>query len=117
AALAPKVKAVADKLPASEPDSTKYLVEQLKSSLGACKPAIMALATVSIEGLPSKQAEKLAKDLPAGVKECGCKLPDADVFEWGTHIWFGSWAPALAWIAVPKVASGDKKPIGKLVAK
>jgi hypothetical protein len=110
-----EVKAIADKLPATEPDATKYLVQQLRDAIGACKPIIVTLGTASLEGLPQKEADKLAKDVPAGLASCECKLPNPDVFEWGMHVWFGTLAPPLAWVDMPKVAKHDKQPISKLV--
>src|SRR5262245_33801419 len=65
--LSPKVSEVAAKLPASEPDATKYLAMQLRGAIGECKPMIMALATSSLEGIPQKETEKLAKEVPAGL--------------------------------------------------
>lgn len=113
--FSPEVKAIADKLPPSEPDSTQYLAAQLRGAIGDCKPIIMALGTVSLEAVPQKEFDKLVKELPAGLATCECKVLNGDGLEWGAHVWLGGLAPALAWIDMPKVAKTDKHPIGTLV--
>jgi hypothetical protein len=110
-----KASAVAAKLPPSEPEATKYIADQLKAAMGECKDLIMSLATSTLEGVPQKQSDKLVADIPAGLAKCECKIPDPDVFEWGMHAWFGAWAPALAWVDMPKLAKTDKTALGKLV--
>jgi hypothetical protein len=110
-----KASAVAAKLPPSEPEATKYIADQVKAAMGECKDLITPLATSTLEGVPQKQSDKLIKELPAGLTRCECKIPDPDVFEWGMHAWFGAWAPALAWVDMPKLAKTDKTALGKLV--
>jgi hypothetical protein len=113
--LSADLAAIAKKQPSNEPASTQYVVDQLKGAMGDCKPTILSLGTLSTIGLPAKQSETLIKDLPAGLVKCACKIPNPDVFDWGMHVWFGSSAPSLAWIDMPKLKKGDKKPIGALV--
>jgi hypothetical protein len=116
-ATTPANPAVAAKLPASEPDATRFLANQLRTAMGECKPMIMALATSTSEGLPQRETEQLAQGVPAGYAECNCTIPDARAFEEGIQAWFGAWAPPLAWVDMPKLDATDHQPIGKLVAK
>ncbi len=111
----PAADAVAAKLPATEPDATSYIADQLRSAIGPCKDIVLALGTADLESIPDKVAEKLAKDVPAGLVACKCALPSVDIFEWGMHQWFGDKGPELAWIDLPKIGKGDKQPIGALV--
>jgi len=103
------------KLPASEPESTQELVKQLRASIGDCPAIITTLATASLEGLPAKEAEKLVKDVPAGLVQCGCNVADADALEQGMRAWFGASTPPLAWIAMPKLDVKDKRTIGQVL--
>lgn len=105
----------APRMPAAEPDSSKHVAAQLRTSIGACKPVIDAFATASLEGVPAKEADKLVEGLPAGLRACDCNLPDVDGFEWGIRTSFGAWAPVLAWVEMPSLANGETQPIGKLV--
>jgi biopolymer transport protein ExbD len=110
------IAAIAAKMPASEPEATKYLVDELKKGLGdTCSAIITPLATASMEGVPGKDSDKLVKEVPAGLVKCECKLPNVDVFEWGMHQWLGAAAPPLALVDMPKIAKGEKQSIGKLV--
>ncbi len=104
------------KLPASEPEGTKFVVDQIKSASGTCKGIITPFAVNGFEDeLATKRSDTLVKALPKGLVECDCKIPDADAFEAGAAEWFGEWAPPLAWIDMPTIAKGEKKPVGKLV--
>ncbi|HEY4176502.1 MAG TPA: hypothetical protein VGM90_06715 [Kofleriaceae bacterium] len=107
--------AIADKLPASEPDATKYMVDQLKTSIGSCDAVITVIATSDSTDLPSKTAAKLSKGLPDALVKCQCKVANFDALEWGMSTWFGATAPALAYVDMPAIKKGEKKPIGKLV--
>lgn len=102
-------------LPATEPESTTKLVEQLKTAVGDCAAIITTMGTSSLEGLPMKEAEKLATDIPAGLVSCGCK-PDVDALATGMRTWFGAWAPALSWIEMPAIDAKDTRTIGQLLA-
>lgn len=101
------------KLPATEPESTKYLVDQLRSAIGACGPIIKTLGTLSLAGGPGPQAEALAKGLPAGLLACDCKVADADALEWGARVWLGAAAPPLASLALPNLDKTDKRHLGE----
>ncbi|HTR52878.1 MAG TPA: hypothetical protein VMJ10_19320 [Kofleriaceae bacterium] len=107
--------AVAAKLPVSEPDATKYVADQLRAAIAPCKEIVLALGTADLEGIPDRIAEKLAKDVPAGLAKCKCALARIDIFEWGMHQWFGDAGPELAWIDLPKLVAGDKRTLGTLV--
>jgi hypothetical protein len=100
------------KLPASEPEATVYVAQQLRAAIGACGPIIKTLGTASLEGLPAKEAEKLAKEIPVGLRACDCKV-DVSAFEAGMRTWFGAWAPPLAWIEMPKLDKKDKRTLGQ----
>jgi hypothetical protein len=107
----------APSVPASEPDATRRLVDQLRTAIGTCGPISAVFATASAEGVPAKQAEKFVTDLPKGLQSCDCKVADLDALTSGLHTWFGAWAPALRWIELPKLDATDKRPISKLVAR
>lgn len=102
---------------ASDPEATRLLVDQLKTAIGTCEPILTALATVSLEGVPAKEAEKLVTGIPAGLGSCECKVGNLDALTSGLRTWFGAWAPSLRWIELPKLAATDQRPIGQLVAK
>lgn len=103
------------KLPASEPEATKLVVAELKSSIGSCAPIMTALGTVTLAGTPAKEAAKLVAEVPAGLSACHCKVANRDGLEWGLRAWFGAWAPSLSWVEPPKLKATDKRPIGKLI--
>lgn len=111
----PPAAATAAKLPPNEPESTNRVVEQLKAAIGSCPAIIKTMGTASLEGLPSKEADMLAKDVPAGLVSCECKLADADAFEAGMRTWFGAWSPPLSWVAMPKLDPKDNRTIGKVL--
>lgn len=103
-------------LPASEPEASQAVVDQLKMAIGtSCDPIMTTLGTVSLEGTPEKQTAKLVADLPAGLLSCNCKVASAEGLATGMRLWFGAWAPPLQWIEVPKIKTTDKQPIGKRV--
>jgi hypothetical protein len=106
----------AAKLPPNEPESTSQVVQQLKAAIGTCPAIITTMGTASLEGTPAKEADKLAKDIPAGLVSCECKLADVDAFEAGMRTWFGAWAPPLSWVAMPKLDPKDTRTIGKVLA-
>ena len=107
----------APSLPASEPEATAHLAGQLETAIGTCEPIRTALATASLAGVPAREAEKLATDIPKGLESCGCKVADPDALTAGLRTWFGAWAPPLRWIELPKLAATDARPISQLVAK
>lgn len=102
-------------LPATEPQSSDAVVQQLKSAIGSCDPIITTLGTISLEGTPEKQTAKLVADIPTSLTACNCKVANVDDLTNGMRLWFGAWAPSLAWIDMPKLKPNDKQPIGKLV--
>jgi hypothetical protein len=104
-------------MPASEPDATQYVAAQLKKGIGMCAPIITTFGTYELEGIPSKQVDKLVSDVPAGLVTCSCRLRDAELFAWGLRTWFGAWTPSLQWIDMPKIKATEKRSIGKLVKK
>lgn len=106
---------VAAKLPASEPESTRALVEQLRSANGTCPAIVTTFGASSLEALPAKEAEKLAKDIPGGLVSCACKLTDMNSFEAGMRTWFDAWASPLGWIEIPKLAKNDSRTIGQVL--
>jgi hypothetical protein len=107
----------APSLSASEPESTRLLVDQLKAAIGTCAPILTVLATASLEGVPAREAGKLVTDIPKGLESCGCKVANPGALTSGLRTWFGAWAPALRWIELPKLAATDARPIKQLVAK
>jgi hypothetical protein len=112
----PPAAGTAPKLPPTEPESTDKVVAQLKEAMGTCRPIIMTFGTSSLEGLPAKEADKLVKDIPAGLVSCECQLPDVDAFEAGMRTWFGAWAPPLSWVAMPKLDPKDRRTLGAVLA-
>jgi hypothetical protein len=106
---------VGAKLPASEPESTKYVVDLLKSSIGSCDAIMTTLGTAGLAGTPDKEAAKLVAEIPAGLLKCQCNVASVPNLELGMRQWFGAWAPSLQWIDLPKVTAKDKRPISKLV--
>lgn len=102
--------------PPNEPESTNKIVLQLRAGIGSCAAIITTMATASIEGLPAKEADKLANEVPDGLVSCECKLADVDAFEGGMRALFGAWAPSLSWVAMPTLDLKDKRTIGKALA-
>jgi hypothetical protein len=115
AELPAEVGAIAAKVPASPPDSIKYVVDQIKAAIGSCSDLITPLGTASLEGVPGKISDKLIAEVPIGLTKCGCDKVKVDLLEWGIGVWFGSSAPPLAWVDMPALKKGDKQPISKLV--
>jgi hypothetical protein len=76
-------------VPASEPDATRRLVDQLRTAIGTCGPIIAVFATASAKGVPARQAETFVTDLPRGLQSCDCKVTDLDELTSGLHTWFG----------------------------
>ena len=107
--------AIGAKLPASDPEATKAVVDQLKAAIGTCEPIFTALATSSLGGTPDKELAKLTAEVPAGLTSCQCKAASIDDLTTGIRLWFGAWAPSLQWIDLPKLKATDKQPISKLV--
>lgn len=106
-------------MPPSEPESTKFVVDTLKSAIGSCAPIITALGTSGIAGTPDtpeREVVKLIAEVPAGLTSCQCKVASADDLTTGMRLWFGAWAPSLQWIELPKkLKATDKQPISKYV--
>lgn len=113
----PAVSSSAGKLPTDEPEGTAFVVSTLRQSMAPCSDAITAFAVSSSKGDVALQTTGFVTDLPTALTKCDCKMADADLFEWGVHLWFGATAPGLAWVDLPKLAKGEKKTIGELVAK
>lgn len=107
---------ISTKLPPREPESTKFVVDILKSAIGTCAPVMTALGTSGLAGTPEKEVAKLVAEVPAGLTSCQCKVANADDLMTGMRLWFGGWAPSLQWIELPtKLKATDKKPIGTYV--
>jgi hypothetical protein len=111
----PDVAAIASKLPASEPEATTYVAEQLRGSIGTCELLITEFASADSGGEPAKEVGRLAVGLPSAYAKCDCNVANADAFEWGARTMLGAWAPPLAWVDMPKLTAGDKQPISALV--
>ena len=114
----PGAVASAAKLPPLEPESTNKVVQELKAAMGdGCGPLITAIAVTSLGGVPTKDADKLAREVAAGLVSCECKLPDVNAFEAAVRTWFGDWAPSLWWVAMPKLDLNDKRTLGQVLAR
>jgi hypothetical protein len=46
-------------------------------------------------GLPGDTTAKIANEIPAGIIECECKLPNLDLYEGAMDRWFGAAVPTL----------------------
>jgi hypothetical protein len=106
--------AIAAKVPTGEPEGTKYVVGELKKAVGGCATLVTALAISSIDKSTSKKYD-LVDLVPKAMVDCGCKLANMDVFEWGIVEWYGATGSTFAWADLPKLGATDAQPLGKLV--
>jgi hypothetical protein len=106
--------AIAAKLPAKEPEGTKYLADQLKQQIANCAQAITVLGTSDVGHSMSKKYN-LADTMPKALKDCGCKVSKMDVFEWAIAEWYGAQGAGMSWVPIPKIEATEAQPISKFV--
>ncbi|MEO8698419.1 MAG: hypothetical protein ABI867_00210 [Kofleriaceae bacterium] len=107
--------AVAAKLPGKEPEGTKYLATELKKVAETCDKLVVVLATHSVDKATSKKKYNFVEAAPKAILDCGCKVGNLDVLDWGLAEWYGAAGSAFAWVDLPKLGASDAQPLGNLV--